>query len=361
MRKILVFLALGGVGLAAAGPSPAAVSCDVSMSQSVYHTGDKVTVSTLRVKNTESIPVSVHVETWKEQPVGANATFQEYNGTFQGGMDQDFAPKTLFTVVSSTTVGSYRFGCRILDPVTGGLLAEDVVQYSVNTPLAVAADYLQYRTFENPASNRYAGWVDLRRNGSPIVSSDVSSVIVKNPGGSVIQSTTFGFFGSTYHNYSAGRNLSDPVSGSGYWIGFPAGTVLSSGTYLVEVTDGGDGSVLKDGIDFPGRVELVPVAAASVSYQWEDPSGDLHLWWTEPADVHDDVYATFSNAIGEFLYVRGLKGRSEVVIPRYVIDAAKGLNPGAVSWTLKFQTRKNDVSGVNYARSYSNAVTVNLP
>ena len=45
--------------------------------------------------------------------------------------NQNFGPLTLFTVNSGFPCGPYVFNCRILNPVTGGLLAEDLNPFTI--------------------------------------------------------------------------------------------------------------------------------------------------------------------------------------------------------------------------------------
>ena len=68
-------------------------------------------------------PVSIEIKTWFELPdmapmgdinLGAGGSI-----VLAPGFDTDFGPRNLFTVTSAMARGSYQFGCRFLDPVTG--------------------------------------------------------------------------------------------------------------------------------------------------------------------------------------------------------------------------------------------------
>jgi N-acetylneuraminic acid mutarotase len=99
------------------------VTCDAATSQETYRLGDVVTASSLRILNLGVQPVSVEVKAWFEPPqspptgvfsVGARDALMP-----PPGFTVDLGPLTLFEVSATTPRGTYRFGCRTLDPVTG--------------------------------------------------------------------------------------------------------------------------------------------------------------------------------------------------------------------------------------------------
>jgi hypothetical protein len=119
------------------GGPPAAV-CDITMSQASYAVGAIVTASTLRLANPGIQDISVELKIWLQLPgfpplpvvnAGADGSL-----VLPAGLDEDFGPVSLFLVTAATPVGAYGLSCRMLDPVTNELLAEDLNPFSVVSP-----------------------------------------------------------------------------------------------------------------------------------------------------------------------------------------------------------------------------------
>ena len=108
---------------------PAIPICDLRMSQSSYALGETVTVSVVRRVNPGPLPVALEIKMWLQDPTGAITSFE--NSGADGSMvlpaasDVDSGPLALFGVTEETVRGRYELSCRMLDPLTGKLIAED--------------------------------------------------------------------------------------------------------------------------------------------------------------------------------------------------------------------------------------------
>lgn len=113
----------------------AAPQCDVQMSQPVYSDGETITANRLRLANASSSALAVEIKIWLEAPAtppkslvntGADGAFQLAAGT-----DFDLGPVTLLPLTATLPRGAWVFGCRMLDPVTGELLVQDLNLFDV--------------------------------------------------------------------------------------------------------------------------------------------------------------------------------------------------------------------------------------
>lgn len=104
--------------------------CDIQMSQTSYVTGNVVVAQMLRFTNPTDVPVAIELKLWFEVPgfspilfvnIGADGSVQ-----LPAHSGQDFGPLPLFTVTPAFPRGTYGFNCRMLHPMTGELLAEDL-------------------------------------------------------------------------------------------------------------------------------------------------------------------------------------------------------------------------------------------
>jgi len=109
--------------------------CDIQMSQASYTAGETVTVSVFRISNPTTNLVSVEWAVWLEIPtippislvnIGASGTF-----ILSQGFDRDYGPFPLFSA-TGLPPGNYELSCRLLDPVTKKLLAEDLNTFEIH-------------------------------------------------------------------------------------------------------------------------------------------------------------------------------------------------------------------------------------
>ena len=125
-----------------AGSAPS-VLCEVTLNKTTFVNGDKVTAQTLRFANPGTVETPVELKLWFEVPGLAPISFANVGADgsvkLPPGFDQTLGPIDLFTVASTFPRGAYAFNCRMLHPVTGKLLAEDINPFTVGpvTPLEV--------------------------------------------------------------------------------------------------------------------------------------------------------------------------------------------------------------------------------
>ncbi|RMF85364.1 MAG: hypothetical protein D6736_17420, partial [Nitrospinota bacterium] len=111
------------------------LNCTLQTSQTDYAPGETVIVSTFRLANGGTTPVPVELKVWLEPPTSPPVSLvnRGAEGTLSlpAGFDRDFAPIPLFQVTGETPPGTYALGCRLLHPVTGSLLADNLTQFMV--------------------------------------------------------------------------------------------------------------------------------------------------------------------------------------------------------------------------------------
>lgn len=118
------------------GPAPSdGVSCEITMSQSVYTDGEVVTANSVRLRNEGIGAVPVEAKLWIERPIGA--PLADFNGGADGslvlppGFDADVGPRALGSISPSLLRGTYQYNCRVLDPVSGSELTSDFNEFEV--------------------------------------------------------------------------------------------------------------------------------------------------------------------------------------------------------------------------------------
>jgi hypothetical protein len=109
--------------------------CDIQMSQTSYVTGDTVTAQIVQLTNPETVPLSVELGLWFDVPGNPPISFLNIgaDGSVQlpAGFDQNFGPMPLATVTPALPRGTYGFNCRIVNPVTKRLIAEDINPFTI--------------------------------------------------------------------------------------------------------------------------------------------------------------------------------------------------------------------------------------
>ena len=128
--------AVGGFGLWRVVESDTSVTCSIATDQAVYNVGDTMIISTLEVvndgPNVEAIEMQVRVDTGPGRPwllvleVGADGTV-----TVDPGETLDFAPLELRPIPPGVPAMEYGIGCRVMDPDTGTVYGEDLVNFEV--------------------------------------------------------------------------------------------------------------------------------------------------------------------------------------------------------------------------------------
>lgn len=123
---IFGFRGVGGISI---------FGCDVEMSQEVYANGETVRVSQFRAANPGALPVTVEAKVWIGLPAGPPISHINagHDGSlvFTPGMNLNLAPIDLAVVSPGLPRGAYTFGCRLIDPVTGATIQEDIAPFRI--------------------------------------------------------------------------------------------------------------------------------------------------------------------------------------------------------------------------------------
>jgi len=223
---------------------------------------------------------------------------------------------------------------------------------------------LQYRNFENAASNRYRGWISLTKDGIPGEVSDFTKVELKNSAGTVVNEPVDvnnlypgSYYWGQWNNSTNSVDFSGPYVDSGYSIRFPAGDLLDD-NYTYEVTTS-EGDIISDTFNFPGKEELPFVQSASMSHEWL-PDDSLRLTWINPVVIDYDqlrIYIWDEDAGVDVAYINLPTDVDEVTIPAEWIEIMGDFyDLNSVWWQV--QTRSNTNEGLNYARGYSSGVQI---
>ncbi|MCW9098515.1 MAG: hypothetical protein OQJ93_14110, partial [Ignavibacteriaceae bacterium] len=128
-------------------------------------------------------------------------------------------------------------------------------------------NYLQYRT----PSNQYRGYIELTKNGIPVVQADINKIELKDSSGALVNFDTVSFFPSTYYvgmwnSVTASVDFSGPVSVAGFGISFPGAFNLPADDYTLEVTTIYNKPVSKQ-TNYPGQKVLPFVDSATMTSQ----------------------------------------------------------------------------------------------
>jgi hypothetical protein len=104
--------------------------CDIQLNQASFGDTDRVIAQVFRFANSTAGPLPVEFKVWFEVPGVPPIVFARGGAdgsvVLPPGFDVNAGPFTLFTVSPPFPRGNYAFNCRLLHPVTGALLAEDL-------------------------------------------------------------------------------------------------------------------------------------------------------------------------------------------------------------------------------------------
>jgi hypothetical protein len=242
--------------------------------------------------------------------------------------------------------------------------------------MLTAGRYVQYRTFENTSNDKYRGWVDIRKDGAPITSTDVAAgdIVLKDGSGQTVATTGAAFHASRFYNFTWDPSLSiyvlsGPMNSSGYSLDFDD---VPAGQYTFELAT--SGGPVTAGVSYPGLLALPAIASSSMTVT-PNTDGGVRLAWQDPGDV--DVVLELDDDNGEALFYAfagQMPGPGPVArefwLPPNVVQSVKDLNPSLTTWSWRVQTRAAasgpelealGMKGMNYARGLSDAVAVSVP
>ena len=109
--------------------------CDIQLNQLTYVDGDMVTADVFRIANPTAASLALEWKVWLAVPglspigivnLGADGSF-----VLPAGTDVDLGPLPLLPVSAALPRGNYELSCRMLDPVTGELLTEDLNPFEI--------------------------------------------------------------------------------------------------------------------------------------------------------------------------------------------------------------------------------------
>jgi hypothetical protein len=237
-------------------------------------------------------------------------------------------------------------------------------------PTSIQATWwsFQYRTFSDPAANRYQGLLMLNNiNGTPIDQTDITNIELLNPSEESVYNGP-GFFyrdtalyGNVYKNsgpiydweldeYSV---LLFKISDGTGDVFFPAGTY----TWRATATDG---ALITSLFEFPGQVEMPVPDISKLSYEWL-ADGSLKLDFEMPTGDYDQFRVQASDQNGKDLFNIRVKSRdvNTLTISDYLEDIywlSDDARPTTLTVTL--QTRSYGADGTEIARGISDSVDI---
>ncbi|MEJ2168052.1 MAG: hypothetical protein P8X90_21230 [Desulfobacterales bacterium] len=223
----------------------------------------------------------------------------------------------------------------------------------------------QYRTFSDPAANRYTAMLQLNNiDGSLIDQADITEVKLNNPSGESI-------FDGTAWFIKGGQLKADVFDNSGdlynwrleQWsiFGFSIadGTVFPAGTYTWEAT-AADGSLIASSFEYPGQVQLPVPDITKLSYEWL-ADGSLKLNFEMPAGAYDQFRILAGDENGKDLLTITVKAENinTVTIPKAAIDEITDFNEDPpFTANVALQTRSFGDDGAEIARGISDVVEI---
>ena len=157
---------------------------EITMSKASYATGDNITVSQFHLSNPASAATSVEAKVWLSFPGAAPISILNFGSdgsvSLPANFSQEIGPLTLF---AATTAGTYEFSSRVVNPVTGELLSEDL------NPFSVAGAATQPATEGEAEADATLPSVDIALNQAMYTAGDTVMTTrfrLKNPGSAAV-------------------------------------------------------------------------------------------------------------------------------------------------------------------------------
>ena len=132
------FVAKIGIGPVPVGPP----FLEIEMSQESYVNGETVTATVFRLTNPTVEPVALELKVWvriNDCLISAFNLGSDGSVAIPAGFDQDFGPFSLRLVTDEVPRGVYEFNSRILDPITGRVLSEDINSFTIQDTLTTSS------------------------------------------------------------------------------------------------------------------------------------------------------------------------------------------------------------------------------
>ncbi len=103
--------------------------CNIQLNQDSFVNGETVVADVYRFANPGGTPLAVEIKIWIELPffplLTVTSAGDDGSLVFQPGDDLDLGPLPLFAVDAGLPRGRYEFSCRLRDPATSEILADD--------------------------------------------------------------------------------------------------------------------------------------------------------------------------------------------------------------------------------------------
>lgn len=232
--------------------------------------------------------------------------------------------------------------------------------------------YVEYRTHENSANNRYVGWVQYTDNGQPVAATDLAGVQLFDPAGQEIyQMTPPQFMQANFLNATWNGTAFNPdTSGgyTGYFLELGNLTSLTAGDYTFK-TELAAGQTIETIRNVGAKVELPVVLSSSMTNSWNADS-HLTLSWAEPAGTFGTYRIILRKMLQptgstEIFYAAASPGTTSVTIPATlftkIMTNAGITDPAAVQLGWEVQTRSFDANNFEIARGRSNIIPIVPP
>jgi hypothetical protein len=113
------------------GPSTG-VLCETGVDHNVYSNGDTIQMTKLRFANFGAAVAPTEIKLWLGLPNGATGSILNVaSAPLPASFDVTAPPSDLFQVTAAFPRGGYELSCRLLDPVTGKILSEDLRSFVI--------------------------------------------------------------------------------------------------------------------------------------------------------------------------------------------------------------------------------------
>ena len=114
----------------------------IAVSQTNYLAGETITAGTYHISNPSNHDQHIELKTWltgpegKPVPVGNVGADGQYQ--IPSGSDEEYGPVQVLPVTDQMSAGHYEFSTRMLDPVTGEVLGENIKSFTISTTTEAA-------------------------------------------------------------------------------------------------------------------------------------------------------------------------------------------------------------------------------
>jgi hypothetical protein len=112
---------------------------DLQLNQSSYQRGDTVEIKSLWISNPSQEPQSVEAKTWIAlpgmQPVSLTVQNAADSISLSPGINQDYGTTPILIISGISPAGSGIVGARLLNPITGEIVSEDLNVLTINASL----------------------------------------------------------------------------------------------------------------------------------------------------------------------------------------------------------------------------------